>query len=68
MFQFTYQFLWAILEDTLLRSIGTEDDKHIWGHEEVKKLARSINTIEDFKKLSLRTWNIKRKTLDILED
>lgn len=39
----------------------------IWGNPEVLKLAQKIQTLEDFKDLSLRTWNIERKYLDLME-
>ena len=37
----------------------------IWLHPEVVKLASSVKTLEDFKKISLQTWSILRKEIDI---
>lgn len=40
----------------------------VWGMPEVMELAKKIRTLEDFKQLSMHTWNIERKHIDILED
>lgn len=40
----------------------------IWEHPDVVRLSRKVETIEDFKNLSLRTWNIERTAIDLLED
>lgn len=40
----------------------------IWSHPEVLKIAKNINTIEDFKKMSFRTWSILKKEIDIIDD
>ena len=40
----------------------------IWGHSDVMALTDLIHTLEDFKTLSLQTWNIHRKTIDLIDD
>lgn len=40
----------------------------IWENNHVYEIAKKINTIEDFKDLSLRTWSIMRKEIDIIDD
>lgn len=40
----------------------------IWGHPIVDNIAKKINTLEDFKEISLRTWSIERKAFDLLEE
>lgn len=40
----------------------------IWGNKDVQKLLKKIITLEDFKQMSLRTWSIDRKDLDLLEE
>lgn len=41
---------------------------NIWSNKYVKNLAEGITTIEDFKDMSHRTWNIKRVHFDLVEE
>lgn len=41
--------------------------KDIWRHPEVTAIAQTVNTIYDFFDMSLHTWNIKRKEIDLIE-